>query len=91
MAVSGIIALVADADGNGFSGPSDTSIAGDDFLVASWSLSSGVGVPGAFLGTTGPLAFSGDWGAGDELIVYFFPTLTSAVSAAAVPYGEFRA
>ena len=94
MATTGVVALVADIGTPGFSGPSGTALEGDDFLVAAWNIaSSGGNVPGAFLGSTGSISFSGDWAEGDDLALYFFPTLTLTnppASAAAVPYGMFR-
>jgi hypothetical protein len=94
MATSGVVALVADIGAAGFSGPSATALEGDDFLVGAWSIGSGGGnSPGAFLGEIVNKSFSGDWGEGDDLALYFFPTLALTnppVSAAAVPYGMFR-
>lgn len=94
MAVTGVLALVADTGTEGFSGPSGTLLEGDDYLVGAWDIATGGGnAPGSFLGTTGSVTLSGDWAAGDPLAVYFFPTLVLTdppVSAEAIPYGMFR-
>lgn len=94
MAVTGVLALVADTGTEGFSGPSGTLLEGDDYLVGAWDIASGGGnAPGSFLGTTGAVALSGDWAQDDPLAVYFFPTLALTdppASAEAVPYGMFR-
>jgi hypothetical protein len=97
MAVSGIIILVADADVDGFSGPSDTALVqDDDVLVFIWDIAGTSNTPGAFLGSTGAVSFSGAWDAGDPLRIYWFPTLvaaspiTATTSAAAIPYGMFE-
>jgi len=94
MATSGVVALVADIGDAGFSGPTDTALEGSDFLVDAWDIASdGGNAPGAFLGSTGNINFSGDWAPGDDLALYFFPTLALTdppASAAAVPFGMFR-
>ena len=93
MATTGVVALVADIGTAGFSHPSDTALEGDDFLVAAWDIAGGGNAPGAFLGEVVNINFSGDWAAGDDLALYFFPTLALTdppASAAAVPYGMFR-
>ena len=93
MAESGVIVLVADTSGGGFEGPSDTAfVTGDDFMIGKWDIATAGGnMPGAFQGTTGAVSFSGDWGKGDPLAIYWFPTLSGsdAVPGAAVPYGMF--
>lgn len=93
MAVDGVLILVADAAADGFGGPSDTApVQADDVLLAAWDISTGGGgTPGAFLGSTGSLSFSGDWGAGDPLAIMWFPTSTTAAETpgAAVPYGMY--
>jgi hypothetical protein len=94
MAVEGVLVLAADANGDGFGGAGDTSFTvGDDVMIAKWDIASGGGnAPGAFLGSTGSVSYSGDWGEGDPLAIYWFPTLTSADASpgAAVPYGWYR-
>jgi hypothetical protein len=96
MAVSGILVLVADADDNGFGGPSDTAfVQGDDVLLGVWDIASGGGnAPGAFLGETN-VTLSGNLGAGDKLAVMWFPTLAASnpientSPGASVPFGMY--
>ena len=94
MAKSGVLVLVADTNGNGFQGPSSTSfVTGDDHMIGKWDIAAGGGnAPGAFQGTTGAVSFSGDWGEGDPLAIYWFPTLDASSEAPgeAVPYGMYE-
>ncbi len=93
MAESGVLVLVADTGGDGFQGASPTAIVtADDYLVGMWDIATGGGnTPGAFQGTTGAVSFSGDWGEGDPLAIYWFPTLSlpSEAPGEAVPYGMY--
>ena len=93
MAESGVLVLVADTSGDGFQGPSSTSfVSGDDHMIGMWDIAAGGGnTPGAFQGTTGAVSFSGDWGEGDPLAIYWFPTLSlpSEAPGEAVPYGMY--
>ena len=93
MAESGVLVLVADTSGDGFQGASPTAfVTADDYLVGMWDIANGGGnTPGAFQGTTGAVSFSGDWGEGDPLAIYWFPTLSlpSDAPGEAVPYGMY--
>ncbi len=93
MAESGVLVLVADTSGGGFEGASDSAfVTGDDYMIGKWDIVTGGGnTPGTFQGTSGAVSFSGDWGEGDPLAIYWFPTLSGsdAVPGAAVPYGMF--
>ena len=93
MAPTGILILVADANGNGFGGPSATAfVTGDDVLVGKWDIAThGGNSSGVFSGSTGALSFAGEWGQGDPLAIYWFPTLGASATApgSAVPYGSF--
>ncbi len=93
MAESGVLVLVADTSGDGFQGASPTAfVTADDHLVGMWDIAAGGGnTPGAFQGTTGAVSFSGDWGGGDPLAIYWFPTLSlpSEAPGEAVPYGMY--
>ena len=95
MAVEGVLVLVTDANRDGFAGPSDTAfVQSDDVMIAKWDIAGGGGnAPGVFQGSTGSVSFSGDWGEGDPLAIFWFPTLSAADAApgASVPYGTYRA
>ena len=93
MAESGVLVLVADTGGDGFQGAGSTAfVTADDFQVGMWDIATGGGnIPGAFQGTTGAVSFSGDWGEGDPLAIYWFPTLSLPIDSPgeAVPYGMY--
>ena len=90
---AGVVILVADTNGDGFDGPSDTAfVTRDDYLIGKWDIAAhDANAPGTFRGTTGAVSFSGDWDEGDPLALYWFPTLNGASEAPgeAVPYGMF--
>ncbi|MBH53840.1 MAG: hypothetical protein CMI18_05775 [Opitutaceae bacterium] len=94
MAVGGVLVLVGSTTDANFSGPSETDFTqNDDAVIAIWDIATGGGnAPGAFSGSTGSVSLGGDWGAGDPIAIYWFPTLTIADTApgAAVPYGIFQ-
>ena len=95
MAESGVLVLVADTGGDGFQGASPTAfVTADDISVGMWDIATGGGnIPGAFQGTTGAVSFSDydNWGEGDPLAIYWFPTLSLPIDAPgeAVPYGMY--
>ena len=93
MAVTGILVLVADSNGDGFGGPSSSAfVTGDDYEVKKWDIATdGGNTPGVFHGTTGSVPFFGAWGEGDPLAIYWFPTLnvSSEAPGEAIPYGMF--
>jgi hypothetical protein len=92
MPTTGIAVLVASTTDSTFSGPSPGAfVSGDDIIVAKVDLS-GSGEPGIlsdFVSTT----LSGSWNAGDQLRLYWYPTLTisSTGPPAGTPYGAYRA
>ena len=90
MPQTGVVILTAAAEGV-FGGPSGSNfVSGGEMLLYSWDLSA-VGIDGAFAGSTGDLSFSGAWNQGDQLRVYWYPTLTLGDSgpANAIPYGYY--
>jgi len=93
--VTGMVYLVVDANGDGFSGPSSTAfVQDDDQVVGSWEIASdGGNQSGAFIGTTGAYTMTDPVGAGDPLAFFWFPTLTAAdaVPGEAVAYGMYTA
>ena len=102
--VNGVVVLVADvkdfsASGgrvvrNGFSGPTPTSFAGNDFLVYRWNMtpsSPEAFGPGAFQASI-TVKFTGAWQPGDPLRLYWFPLNSAADTGPGVgkPFGTFR-
>ena len=91
MPISGVVVLTAATTGT-FSGPTPTSfVSGTEILLQKWDLSS-FAAPGIFSDLTSDLPFSGAWGTGDPLRMYWYPTLTLASSApgAGTSYGTYR-
>lgn len=91
MPTSGLVLLTAGTSGN-FFGPTSTSfVGGDEIVLNMWDLS-GFGTAGVLSDTTGDLALSGGWSAGDPLRMYWYPTLTlaSATPGTGTPYGTYR-
>ncbi len=89
--VSGLVVLIAATTSNTFLGPTPTSFAtGPEIVLGTWDLSA-FATPGVFSDITQNLAFSGDWGAGDALRLYWFPTLTLASTepGAGTSYGTY--
>jgi hypothetical protein len=86
---TGLVVLTAAAEGV-FGGPTGSDfVSGGEMLLYSWDLSA-VGIDGAFAGSTGDLSFSGAWNEGDQLRVYWYPTLTLGDNPAdLVPYGYY--
>lgn len=96
MPTSGLAILVASTTDNSFAGPSPTAYAsGDDIVVGAWDLTGGFNTAGVLSQgvSTTP---SGNWNAGDQLMLYWFPTLTLAQYNASTPpgggtsYGQYR-
>jgi len=90
MATSGLIVVVADTSGNGFyTGTSllpEASVAlqysflqDDDLIIWRGPLESSSG-PGVFSQGLANLIFTNNWGQGDPVALYWFPTLTTAAS-----------
>jgi len=91
MPTSGLVVLVASTLDSQFGSPTATSfVSGDDIEVARFDLSS-TEIPG-LVEDLAILTLSGDWGAGDPLAIFWYPTLTiDAVSpGASTPYGFYR-
>jgi len=91
MPTSGLVVLVASTLDSQFGSPTATSfVSGDDIEVARFDLSS-TEIPG-LVEDLAILTLSGDWGAGDPLAIFWYPTLTiDAVSpGAGTPYGFYR-
>lgn len=91
MPISGIVVLTAATIGT-FSGPTPTSfVSGTEILLEKWDLSS-FATPGVFSDLTADLPFSGAWGSGDPLRMYWYPTLTlsSTAPGAGTSYGAYR-
>jgi hypothetical protein len=78
---TGLFLLVADTLGNGFGQPTSSSfVSGDDIQLAEWTATVDPNLPdGVLFTSTGPLSFSldpaGNWGEGDPVGLYWFPTL----------------
>ena len=92
---AGMLYLVASTDDDTFSLPSDGSIidgASDDEIVASWDLSAEASQGGEYILTSGAVPFGGEWEAGNDLAILWFPNLTVAnqVPSAGEPYGFYR-
>jgi hypothetical protein len=90
MPVDGLVILVASTADSTFNGPSPTAfVTGDDHLVGKFDLSAWQS-PGVF--TLGlKTSLSGDWAAGDSLMMYWFPTLTigSTAPGLGTSYGQY--
>jgi hypothetical protein len=90
MSQSGVVVLTAGTNGN-FSGPSGSQfVTGDEMFLFSWDLSTW-GTDGVFSGITADLTFTGDWGEGDPLRMYWYPDLTLAAAgpSAGLSYGTY--
>jgi hypothetical protein len=88
MPQTGLVMLVASTTDGTFGGLSQgSSLAlnsliadGNDQILAKWNLVVNE-TDGLFADTTGPLNFSGNWGATDKLALLWFPTLTLSSSS----------
>jgi hypothetical protein len=92
MPVPRLVILVASTNDSHFSAPTATSfVSGDDIIVKKWDLSA-EDTAGVLFDTTGPLSLTGNWGVGDPLAIYWFPTLTidATEPGTAAPYGFYR-
>ena len=89
MLLSGLVILTAAADGI-FNGPSGSSfVTGTEMLLYSWDLTA-FGAEGVLSDHTTPLSFTGGWDQGDQLRLYWFPTLTlGSVPTPNTPYGYY--
>ena len=88
-----LLQLVASTTDNVFTAPTAESFIGgsaDDLVIASFGSNNSAG-PGSF---TGPITFnlSGNLSSGDQIMLRWYPTLTTASSApgGTTPYGQFR-
>jgi hypothetical protein len=96
---NGLVLLVTDTLGNGFSTLTDgTSLnlnsfinSDDDQILARWALGASSLTAGAFSDTVSNLNPSGNWNVGDPLALLWFPTLTtsSTTASANVSYGLY--
>lgn len=77
MPVNGLVVLTTLASGSTFGPTADSFTSEGELLLAKWDLSE-FAIDGVLSAATEPLSFSGDWGAGDPLRLYWFPTLTMA-------------
>jgi len=91
--VTGVVCLVVDANGDGFSGPAtDAFVQDDDVLVEKWTIADANNTAGAlFVNAT--VSYTGDMTEGDSVALMWFPSLTSASTepGEAVAYGMYTA
>ncbi len=88
-----LIQLVASTTDNTFTSPSPASFTGgsaDDIVLASFGSNDPAG-PGSFLNSI-TFDLSGNLNAGDQLLLRWWPTLTTASSSPgfSTPFGQFR-
>lgn len=94
MPTTGLVILVASTNGV-FGGPTPTSfVSSNNAVLAKWDLSNS-GSPGLFSDSMGEISLSSlpaGFGSGNQLMLYWFPTLTISATApgAGTSYGFYR-
>lgn len=85
----GLVQLIASTSGSDFAAPTAGAfVSGDDVILASFGLDSSLtGLPGTTSVVISDINFAGDLGAGDALMLRWFPTLTASSPTSSLTVG----